>query len=108
MLLGLDRAWIGLGWWIQAQKKRSIRHHRGWQFIPLVLFVLVLEEKYWDLVGKKAKYRGFYFPEKVIDLNRIRRFRGRSTARLSTKKPSIYPRKYLKDQKKPEAKWVQR
>jgi hypothetical protein len=65
---------------------RSIRHYRGWQFIPLVLFVLVLvlsetvlvlEEKYWDLVDKKARYRGFCFPEKVIDLNRFRRFRVR-------------------------------
>ena len=47
-------------------KKGAIRHYRGWQFIPLVLFVLVLvlvlsetvlvlEGKYWDLVDKRAK-----------------------------------------------------
>jgi hypothetical protein len=39
--------------------------------------VLVLEEKYWDLVDKKAKYWRSSFPEKVIDLNRFRRFRVR-------------------------------
>ena len=52
----------------------------------MVLFVLVLvlsetelvlEEKYWDLVDKKAKYRGFCFPENVIDLDRFIRFRVR-------------------------------
>jgi hypothetical protein len=63
---------------------RSIRHYRGWQFIPLVLFVLVrsetvlvLEETYWDFVDKRAKTWGSSFSEKVIDLNRFRRFRVR-------------------------------
>ena len=69
----------------------SIRHDRGWQFIPLVLFVLVLvlsetvlvlEGKLRDFVDKRAKYWGFSFPEKVIDLNRFRRFRGRVRVRV--------------------------
>ena len=64
----------------------SIRHYRGWQFIPLVLFVLVLvlsetvlavEGKHRDFVEKRAEYWGFSVPEKVIDLNRFRRFRVR-------------------------------
>jgi hypothetical protein len=65
---------------------RSNRHYHGWQFIPLVLFVLVLvlsetvrvlEEKYRDLVDKRAKHWGYSFPEKVIDLIRFRLFRVR-------------------------------
>ncbi len=65
---------------------RSNRHYHGWQFIPLVLFVLVLvlsetvlvlEEKYWDFVDKRAKHWGYNFPEKVIDLIRFRLFRVR-------------------------------
>jgi hypothetical protein len=65
---------------------RSNRHYHGWQFIPLVLFVLVLvlsetvlvlEEKYWDFVDKRAKTWGSSFPERLIDLNRFRRFRVR-------------------------------
>ena len=39
--------------------------------------VLVLEEKYWDFVDKRAKYWGSSFPERVSDLNRFRRFRVR-------------------------------
>ena len=70
----------------------SIRHDRRWQFIPLVLFVLVfvlsetvltVEGKHGDFVDKRAKYWGFSVPEKVIDLNRFRRFRVRVTARFS-------------------------
>ncbi len=67
---------------------RSIRHYRGWQFIPLVLFVLVLvlvlsetvlvlEEKYRDFVDKIAKYWVSSFTQRVIELNRLRRFRVR-------------------------------
>jgi|688.fasta_scaffold13457_10 hypothetical protein len=65
---------------------RSNRHYHGWQFIPLVLFVLVLvlsetvlvlEEKYRDFVDKRAKHWGYSFPEKVIDLIRFRLFRVR-------------------------------
>jgi hypothetical protein len=56
-----------------AGQKRSIRHYRGWRFIPLVLFVLVLsetvlvlEEKYWDFVNKRAKYWGYSFLQKDL------------------------------------------
>jgi hypothetical protein len=51
----------------RCEEKWSIRHYRGWQFIPMVLFVLVLvlsetvlvlEERYWNFVYKMAKYRG--------------------------------------------------
>ena len=58
----------------------SIRHYRGWQFIPLVLFVLVLvlsetvlvlDGNHRDFVDKGAKYWGGSVPEKVIDLNRF-------------------------------------
>jgi hypothetical protein len=70
---------------------RSNRHYHGWQFIPLVLFVLVLvlsetvlvlEEKYWDFVDKRAKHWGYNFPEKVIDLIRFRLFRVRVRVRV--------------------------
>ena len=69
----------------------SIRHDRGWQFIPLVLFVLVLvlsetvlvlEGKHRGFVDKRAKYWGFSVPEKVIDLNRHGRFRVRVRVRV--------------------------
>ena len=36
--------------------------------------MLVLEENYWGFVDKRAKYWGYSFPQKVIDLNRFRRF----------------------------------
>jgi len=73
---------------------RAIRHYRDWQFLPLVLFVLVLvlvlseavlvlEEKYWDFFDKRAKYWGYSFPEKVIALNRFGRFRVRVRVRES-------------------------
>ena len=44
--------------------------------------VLVLEEKYWDFVDKRAKYLGYSLPENVIDLNRFRRFRVRVRVRV--------------------------
>jgi hypothetical protein len=59
--------------------------------IPLVLFVLVLvlsetvlvlEETYWDFIDKRAKSWGSSFSEKVIDLNRFRRFRVRVRVRV--------------------------
>ena len=72
---------------LEEPKKQAIRHYRGWQFIPLVFFVLVLvlsetvlllEGKHRDFVDKRdKKYWGFSFPEKVIDLNRHGRFRVR-------------------------------
>jgi hypothetical protein len=52
----------------------SIRHYHGWQFIPLVLFVLVLSE---TVLVVEEKYLGYSFPDKGIDLNRFRRFRVR-------------------------------
>ena len=70
----------------RGKNVRAIRHYRGWQFLPLVLFVLVLvlseavlvlEEKYWDCGEKRAKCWGYSFPEKVIALNRFGRFRVR-------------------------------
>ena len=72
-------------------KKWSIQHYRGQQFLPLVLFVLVLvlsetvlvlEEKYSDFVDKRAKYRGSSFFKRLIDLNRFRRFRVRVRVRV--------------------------
>jgi hypothetical protein len=46
----------------------SIRHNRGWQFKPPVLFVLVLsetglvlEDSYLDFVDKRARYLGSSF-----------------------------------------------
>ena len=82
----------------------SVRHYRGWQFTPLDLFVLVLvlsetvlvlEEKYWDVVDIRPKYLGSSFVETTIDLNRFQGFRVRLRARLPRcqvrKKPSVCP-----------------
>jgi hypothetical protein len=80
---------------------RAIRHYRDWQFLPLVLFVLVLvlseavlvlvlseavlvlEEKYWDCGEKRAKCWGLRILKKLIALNRFGRFRVRVRVRES-------------------------
>ena len=57
-------------------------------FFVLVLVlsetVLAVEGKLRNFVDKRAKYEGFSFPEKVIDLNRFRRFRVRVAPRIAT------------------------
>ena len=59
-------------------------HTTGFFVLVLVLSetVLAVEGKLRDFVDKRAKYWGFSFPEKVIDLNRLRRFRVRARLRV--------------------------
>jgi hypothetical protein len=42
--------------------------------MPVVLFVLVLEGKYWDVVDIRSRIPAFQLPKKAIELNRFRRF----------------------------------
>jgi len=42
--------------------------------MPVVLFVLVLEGTYWDVVDIRSRIPAFQLPKKAIELNRFRRF----------------------------------
>ena len=49
-------------------------NYRGLEFRPMVLFVLVLEGNFSDVVVIRARYWGSSLLGKVIELNRFRRF----------------------------------
>ena len=42
--------------------------------MPVVLFVLLLEGTYWDVVDIRSRIPAFQLPKKAIELNRFRRF----------------------------------
>ena len=73
--------------------------------MPLGLFVLVLEGMYEDVVDIRTKYWGYSFLKKADRLESIQAFSSTSTstAKLSTKKPSFYPLKFLKNHKSIES-----